>query len=380
MRKSAAGVVREQHIVIAAPARACIKVYRMFRRRSIRWHVPAFAARPVAFFAAILIGVVVLLCGLARSVRPAPLGLQTAGQQNPPSQVPGTLKVRTEVVNVYAVVRDKRRLIPNLNKEDFELTEDGAPQEIRYFSRETDTPLTLGMMVDTSGSQQNVLRIEQEQANAFYNQVLRPKDLAFVLHFDLEVELLQDLTGDKRLLARAIDETVINAGAQGPTPGTLPSSNVGGTHLYDSVYLAANELLKGEIGRKVLILLTDGEDQGSKVKLDASLEAAQKADVIIYAVDIVDREFYRFRSMGFSGDSVLKKLCGETGGRVIRVDKPREAAAGFQEIADELRTQYSLGYTPLNTKHDGSFRKIQLKVRDREYKVQARRGYYAPTQ
>ncbi len=378
MRKAAVGVFRQQRLLRAAAYGACIKVYGMFRRAT-NPNVGDYTVRPAAFLAAALTAGGVLLCGLARSVRPVPLEPQTSGQQNPPAQAP-TLKVRTEVVNVYAVVRDKRRLIPNLNKEDFELTEDNASQEIRYFSRETDTPLTLGMMVDTSGSQQNVLRIEQEQADAFDNQVLRPKDLAFVLHFDLEVELLQDLTSDKRLLAHAINETVINAGAQGPTPGTLPSSNLGGTHLYDAVYLAANELLKGEIGRKVLILLTDGEDQGSRVKLDIALEAAQKADVIIYAVDIVDREFYRFRSMGFSGDSVLKKLCGETGGRVIRVDKPREAAAGFQEIAEELRTQYFLGYTPSNTKHDGTFRKIQVKVRDRDYKVQARRGYYAPSQ
>jgi len=225
-----------------------------------------------------------------------------------------------------------------------------------------------------------VLRVEQEQADAFVGQVIRAKDLAFVLHFDLEVELLQDLTADKRLLTRGIDETAINAGAQGPTPGTFPTANVGGTHLYDAVYLAGNEVLKGEIGRKVLILLTDGEDQGSRVKLDAALEAAQKSDIIIYAVDVVDREFYRFRSMGFSGDSVLRKLCGETGGSVIRVDKPHEAAAGFQEIAEELRTQYFLGYSPSNTRHDGGFRKIQVRVHGQDYKVQARHGYYAPRQ
>jgi len=327
-----------------------------------------------ALFPALLI---VLPCGL---MEPARLWPQAQAPEPPPPQATTTLKVRTEVVNIYAVVRDKRRLIPNLNKEDFEVTEDGVPQEIRYFSRETDTPLTLGIMVDTSGSQQNVLRIEQEQADAFVGQVIRAKDMAFVLHFDLEVELLQDLTGDKRLLTRGIDETVINAGGGGPTPGTFPTANIGGTHLYDAVYLASNDVLKGEIGRKVLILLTDGEDQGSRIKLDTALEAAQKSDVIIYAVDIVDREFYRFRSMGFSGDSVLKKLCGETGGRVIRVDKPHEAAAGFQEIAEELRTQYFLGYTPSNTRHDGGFRKIQVRVHGQNYKVQARHGYYAPTQ
>ncbi len=302
-------------------------------------------------------------------------------QESAPPPAGPTLKVRIEVVNAYAVVRDRKRLIANLNKDDFELTEDNVPEQIRYFSRETDTPLTLGIMIDTSPSQQRVLPIEQEQAKAFIRQVLRPKDLAFALHFDLEVELLQDFTSDLRLLSRAIGETVINGGGQGPLPSTFPTSGTtGATHLFDAVYLASTELLKKEIGRKVLILLTDGEDQGSKVKLGAALEAAQKADVIIYSVDIVDRAFYGLRGMGFSGDSVLKKLSGETGGRVIRVERARDTAAAFQEIADELRTQYLLGYTPSNTKHDGTFRKIQVRVREGNYKVQARRGYYAPTE
>jgi len=295
-----------------------------------------------------------------------------------PAQVAPTLKVTTEVVNVYAVVSDKRTLVPNLTQDDFEISEDNVPQQIRYFSRETDTPLTLGIMVDTSPSQGRVLPIEQEQAKAFLSQVLRPKDMVFVLHFDLEVELLQDFTRDRGRLARAIDETVINGGGQGPLPGTFPGVNTGATHLYDAVYLASNELLKNEVGRKVLILLTDGEDQGSKIKLDTSLEAAQKSDVILYAVDIVDRAFYGMANMGFSGDSVLKKLCGETGGRVIQVGRAKDTASAFQEITDELRTQYLLGYTPSNTKHDGTFRKIQVKVRDGHYRVQARRGYYAP--
>ena len=309
---------------------------------------------------------------------------RVASQENPPEQPATTLKVTTDVVNVYAVVKGKKgALIPNLNKEDFELAEDNSPQQIRYFSRETDTPLTLGIMIDTSPSQGRVLGIEQQEAKAFLRQVLRPKDLAFVLHFDLEVELLQDLTSDAGRLARAINETVINGGGRGVLPSPFPTSDPCCTHLYDAVYLASNELLKNEIGRKVLILLSDGEDAGSKVKLDAALEAAQKSDVILYSVDIVDRAFYwgqgGLRGIGgFSGDSVLKKLSDETGGRVIQVERARDTAAAFQEIANELRTQYLLGYTPANTRHDGSFRKIRLHVRSGEYKVQARRGYYAP--
>ncbi|HKS96051.1 MAG TPA: VWA domain-containing protein [Terriglobia bacterium] len=300
-------------------------------------------------------------------------------QQQPPTGP--TLKVTTEVVNVYAVVEDKHhRLIPDLNKDDFELTEDNQPQPITYFSRETDTPLTMGLMVDTSPSQERVLPVEQEQAKVFLDQVLRPKDLAFVLHFDIEVELLQDFTADRQRLARAIDETQINGGGGGPTPTTFPTSgNFGATHLYDAVYLASTELLKNEVGRKVLIMLTDGEDQGSKEKLNTALEVAQKSNVIIYCIEISDRMFYYSRGMGYSGDSVLHKLSEETGGRVIRASNARDTGAAFRQIADELRTQYLIGYTPTNTRHDGTYRKIHLRVRNGDYKVQARRGYYAPT-
>jgi VWFA-related protein len=284
------------------------------------------------------------------------------------------------VVNVYAVVRDKKgHLIPNLNKEDFEVEEDRQPQEIRYFSRETDTPLTLGILVDTSPSQERVLGIEKEEAKAFFQQVIRPKDLAFVLHFDAEVELLQDFTSNIRSLSRAVDETQINGGARGVLPSPLPTAqDACCTDLYDAVYLASNELLKNEVGRKVVILLTDGEDEGSKVKLETALTAAQQSDVIIYSIDISDRMFYARMGVGFSGESVLKKLSEETGGRVIKVGKPGETALAFQQIADELRTQYLLGYTSTNSQRDGSFRKIHAQVRNSDYKVQARRGYYAP--
>jgi VWFA-related protein len=337
------------------------------RRRTV--HLPAIAGRA---YTPIILGVVFL--GLAT--------LPSWGQEKPEQAPSTTLKVTTAVVNVYAVVEDKKKhLIPDLKKEDFELEEDGRPQEIRYFSRETDTPLTMGIMVDTSPSQGKVLGIEQEQAKAFLHQVLRPKDLAFVLHFDVEVELLQDFTADQRLLAHAIDETVINGGAHGVMPGPFPTGDSGGaTHLYDAVYLASNELLKNEVGRKVLILLTDGEDQGSRVKLQTALEAAQKSDVINYSVAIIDRSFYWGHMMGFAGDSVLRKLSDDTGGRVIEVNRAKDTSTAFQQIASELRTQYLLGYVPTNNKLDGSFRKIRVQVHNADYKVQARRGYYAPTQ
>ncbi|HEX5412250.1 MAG TPA: VWA domain-containing protein [Terriglobia bacterium] len=287
------------------------------------------------------------------------------------------LRVTTQAVNVYAVVRDKKhRLIPDLSKDDFEIKEDNIPQKITYFTRETDTPLTLAIMIDTSPSQERVLDVEQREAKNFLSQVLRPKDLTCVIHFDLEVELLQDFTAELSPLERAIDETVINGGAHGVLPTPLPASSAGGTHLYDSVYLAANELMSHEVGRKVLILLTDGEDQGSKETLNQALEAAQKSDCIIYAIDIVDRAFYGFGNMGFNGDAVLRKMCEQTGGDVIKVTKIRDTSAAFQRIADELRTQYLLGYTPSNPRTDPGFRKINVRVTHDDYKVQTRSGYY----
>ena len=300
------------------------------------------------------------------------------GQALPPAG--GTLKITTEVVNVYAVVRQKNgHLIPDLSKDDFILEEDQNPQVIRYFSREADTPLTLGILVDTSPSQGRVLEVEKSEAEAFLSEILRPKDLTFVMHFDVEVELLQDFTSDLRLLNKAIDESEINGGGV-RTPGTFPSGDSGGaTHLYDAVYLSARELLKNEVGRKVLILLTDGEDQGSKVKLETALEAAQKSDIIIYSIDISDRGFYSRRGMGYGGESVLHKLSDETGGRVIQANNAKDTSEAFTQIARELRTQYLLGYTPTNSKLDGSFRKIEVKVRVGNAKVDARRGYYAPT-
>jgi VWFA-related protein len=306
-------------------------------------------------------------------------GTARAQQQTPPAESTTTLKVSTEVVNVLAIVKKKGRLIADLNRDDFELTEDGTPQQIRYFSRETNTPLTLGILVDTSGSEQGMLEVEQQGAKAFVRQVIHPKDLAFVMHFDLEVELLQDLTSDPARLERAIDETRINTGGGGVMPGTFPGVSVGGTHLYDAVYLAAHDVLRNEIGRKVIILISDGEDQGSKESLDEALEMAQKSDIIIYSIEVANRRFgYGGMTVGPNGGSVLNQLSKQTGGTVIRATGRRDLEEAFAEIAKELRTQYLLGYTPTNTKHDGTFRRIEVKIRGHKYKVQARRGYYAP--
>jgi VWFA-related protein len=300
---------------------------------------------------------------------------QQGAQPKPP-----VIRVQTEVVNVYAVVKDRKgRLIPNLTRDDFELTEDGTPQQIRYFATATTVPLTLAIMVDTSPSQGRVLSVEQRQAEEFLHEVMEPRDLACVLNFDVQVALLQDFTASLPMLFRAIDGTVINGGAQGPLPSTFPGAG-GATHLYDAVWLASRDMMQHQVGRKVLILLTDGQDQGSYEPLNSALDATIKADAMIFSIDILDRRFYGIDSMTYNGGQALKKLSGTTGGEVIRVSRPSKAAEAFREIADELRTQYLLGYTPTNQAHDGSYRTIRVRVRDNRYRVQARQGYYAPTQ
>jgi VWFA-related protein len=298
-----------------------------------------------------------------------------------------TLKVNVEVVQLFFNVKDKHgALIPNLTKDNFDVFEDSKQQTIKYFKAETDLPLTLGILIDTSGSQQRVLDMEKEVGASFLQDILRPKDEAFVISFDIDINLLQDFTNSVSKLRRALNDTKINTGgvscAGGPIgpQGPIPCSSTGprGTALYDAVYLASHDELSQEVGRKAMILLTDGQDEGSRLKIKDAIEAAQKADVICYVLLIADRGFYGFGGMGYSGESEMKKLTQETGGRVIdvgnKVDKLRQA---FDDIAAELRSQYNIGYTPTNNARDGTFRKVEIKSKQSDYKIQSRNGYYA---
>ncbi len=340
-------------------------------------------------FAVYVFGVlagILLLVSTSRAQQP-PQDQQSQSQQSQdqqsqegPDRAVSTLKVNVDVVNLFFNVKDKRgALVPNLTKDNFLLNEDGKPQTIKYFKSETDLPLTLGMLIDTSVSQERVLPMEKEVGGAFLNQVLRPKDLAFVISFDVNVDLLQDFTNSSHELRAAMDRSRVNGGGGGGIPGLgggpIPQSNPRGTLLYDAVYLAAHDKLSSEVGRKAMIILTDGEDQGSQLRIRDAVEAAQKADSIVYVLMIADRGFYG--GLGYSGDREMKKLAEETGGRVIEVgNKMDKLKQAFDQIASELRSQYSLGYTPTNGKRDGSFRKVEIKEKQ-GYKVQCRTGYYA---
>jgi VWFA-related protein len=315
------------------------------------------------------------------------LGAALLAQQPPQNkssdrELPATIKVDVDIVNVLASVRDKRGgLVANLEKNDFTVLEDGKPQEIKYFTKETDLPLTIGLLIDVSGSQRNLIQIERDAASQFFGQVLRKKDEAFLISFGEEAELLQDYTNSPKLLQAGLNDLRVSSGVGGLHPGPVPTAGPPrGTVLYDAVYLAANEKLRSEVGRKVVVVITDGEDQGSRLSMNQAVEAAQKADAVIYSIYYYDPSAYGGYGMirfGGGGEGVLRKMSDETGGHVYKVDRKNSLDVVFRELQNEMRSQYSIGYTPTNDTKDGSYRKIDIKLGNKDLKAQARKGYYA---
>jgi VWFA-related protein len=303
--------------------------------------------------------------------------VSTAPAPSPEEESVATFKLNVNLVDVFFTVKDKSgNLVPHLTKDDCSVTEDKEPQKLKSFVAETNQPLTLGILLDTSGSQMRVLPLEQQVGGQFLERVLRKKDEAFLLSFDVNVDILQDFTNSARELSRAMDKAQINAGVSfGASPVPTPGGPRG-TVLYDAVYLASNEKLNQESGRKAMILLTDGEDEGSRTKIGEAIAAAQRSNVLVYVILIADRGFYG--GWGYSGFSAMKKLTEETGGRLIDVgNNGNKLEAAFQQIEDELRTQYVASYTPSNTKLDGTFRHLGVECRGDGMKVQVRKGYFA---
>jgi VWFA-related protein len=300
------------------------------------------------------------------------------------SQQLPTFSVHVKVIDMLATVHDKHgQIVNNLTKDDFQLEEDGRPQTIRYFSQDTDLPLTLGLLVDTSVSQLRVLDEERSASYTFLDHMMREnKDSAFVIHFDSQVELLQDLTGSRQKLESALGEVAMTPENE-PTvsPSSWPGGGGGrarpaGTLLYDAVFLASDELMQKQQGRKALIILSDGVDQGSKLRLERAVEAAQRANTIVYSILFFDEEFYDRgpgifggRHGGFhrwpgiedhpNGKKVLEKISEETGGHMFAVS----------------RKQPSIGYTP-DPKPSLGYHKIRLTAKKKDLAVQTRDGYY----
>jgi VWFA-related protein len=338
-------------------------------------------------------GIVILALGVYSAASVRATRAKTAPQQGPMSPPPGDdtqgnsqqqplpeaqqpLESKTTVVNVFATVRDRHNgIISDLGKDDFKIYEDGVEQKVQYFTKEVDMPITLGILMDTSGSMDRMLPAEQDAASRFVREILRKKDEAMVISFDLDVNLLADFTEDPSVLEHAIHETRINAAGPVITPGTVPQNGAIGTDLYDAIYLACHDELANEAGRKGVIILTDAEDNGSKVSVDDAIEAAQRADAVIHVILIRDY----FATTGV-GPGVAHHMAEETGGRVIDVHNDSSLEKAFDEISQELRSQYVLGYYPSNTKRDGTFRKIKVDVDKPDTKVLARKGYYAPYQ
>ena len=340
---------------------------------------------------------------------------------------PPIVSVNVKVVNLLATVRDKHgKIVRDLAKDDFTLEEDSHPVTIGYFSREMDLPLTLGLLVDTSISQGQVLDQEQSASKTFLDQVLRAKDTAFLIHFDREVELLQDLTSSREKLEEALESLTIptrrgeddSPGAGGPESGGSRSGGPGsrgdespgegrsgmhrgGTLLYDAVFLASDELMKKQQGRKALIVLADGVDRGSKESLESAIEAAQRADTLVYSVWFKGEDYGNRGGFGFpgigggplggpgrhgggrrspqeerpDGKKVLERISKETGGHFFEVSKKEPIDQIYSSIEEELRNQYSLGFSPDKADSAG-YHKIVLKTKQRDTAVQTRDGFY----
>src|SRR6202051_237553 len=238
----------------------------------------------------------------------------------------GTVKVNVNVVGLFFNVKDKHgALIPNITKDDLQVLEDCAPQTVKYFAADSNLPLTLGILIDSSGSQRNVLDMEKQVGGAFLHQILTDKDEAHVIAFNVDAELVQDYTRDVHRLQAALNKVKINTGfTTGPIPGAgggpVPTAGASrGTVLYDAVYLSAHDMLAKEVGRKAMILLTDGEDEGSQLKIRDAIEASQKADAIVSVLLCADRGFYGSPGGFYSGEGEMRKLTEQTGGRVINV-------------------------------------------------------------
>ncbi len=284
---------------------------------------------------------------------------------------PGQIRVQVNLVNLFATVRDKHKsIVTGLKQDDFQVYEDGQLQEITNFSAESDLPITLGILVDTSGSEYYMLGSEKEAGSRFLGRVMRKGDLAMVMSFDTDVDLLADFTDDRSMLDRALNRAQINAPSGGMiAQGPLPSSGTGGTNFYDAVYLAAHDKLSDEAGRKAIVVLTDAEDTGSKVRLTDAIEAAQRTDTVVHILLVAQD----------GGDqSTAKRLTDETGGRMIVVRSEKNLEAAFDQISEELRSQYTVGYSPTNKARDGSYRKIKVELKNKDYSALTRRGYYAP--
>ncbi len=312
------------------------------------------------------------------------LALVPTGAQNQDVEEAPTFSLDVKVVNVLATVKDRNgHLLSDLTRDDFILSEDGQRQEIRYFAHQTDLPLTIGLLIDTSGSQHSVIPEERRAGALFLRSVIRPRtDLAFLMSFDRNVELLQDFTDSLALLERGLGDLEVEVPAGGFHPNPTGNTRATSTALHDALYLAADEMFRNQVGRKAVVIISDGIDFGSKVSLKEAIEAAQRADIVVYTIEYLDRRFQGYvgpGGMAANGAATLRKMSGQTGGSFFRISRQRGLGDVFRQIEEEMRSQYSIGYSPTRELDGPGFRKITLKTSRKGVTVQARNGYYADT-
>ena len=290
---------------------------------------------------------------------------------SPASSQDQTIHVGVPLVNVYATVLDKKNAtVPNLDQSDFKILEDKVEQKISFFSHESTLPLSIGLIMDTSKSEEGKIGIEQQSASQFLHRVLRPGDKAFVVAFDASANVLADWTSNIPTLDRAIQRTLVGIGYNDKVqPGQFVP---GGSDLYDVIYTACLKKMASETGRKTLVIISDAHDEGSKMEITDAIEAAQRSDTLIQILVVRN---------GLIGDSrspdVATRMTVETGGSAINITNQFRLEDAFDKIAGELRTEYSLGYYPSNTKADGKFRHLKVELTNKDYKVLAREGYFA---
>ena len=285
------------------------------------------------------------------------------------AQDQATFSAVVNVVNVLATVRTRKNaIVRDLTKDDFLLLENGRPQFIRYFSRESDLPLTIGLMIDTSMSQQRVLESERSASFRFLDQVLREsKDKLFLMQFDFTVQLRQPLTLSRRELEEVLPYV------DTPTRRELSMQVGGGTLLFDAIVQASNTVLKNQSNRKAMVVLSDGGDNGSNASLMDAIEAAQRADTLVYCIYFTDSSF--FGSGGGRGN--LEKLSKETGASFYEVTRKQGIDQIYQAIQEELRSQYNLGFVTDRPNEISEFRALKVSARNKSLIVQARERYWA---
>lgn len=294
--------------------------------------------------------------------------------QDAPQDSEPTFTTAVNVVNIFATVRDKRgEIVRELTKDDFSILENGRPQTIRYFTRETDLPLTVGLLIDTSMSQDKLLNDERGASFRFLDQVLRErKDQFFIAQFDVGVVMRQELTASRSQLNEALSYVDTQTRSQLMRQG-------GGTVLYDALVKVSNEVMTGQKNRKAIIVLSDGVDFGSNATLSEGIEAVQMADTIIYSILFADPHAYGAGGGAEAqrGRDAMSRMARETGGAYFEVTKKLNLEQTFDAIQTDLRSQYSLGYTPNPPVKEPQFRKIQVTVKRDDVIVEARNRYYA---